>query len=444
MSVENIDTFSHKYRRGLVQKLTSTANKEERRSMLRESQQTFDYRLARKEIMASRKGINYTPLQIISRAEDQHRTSIDLSEYYIPNERFFSEFLPFTKGKTGAIVGVGIDQALDLFVNSRSYLACIIDATPTTILLSRLMMEVGVYHKSLFGRFPNVNEFLEYLKNDHLDHLRRIGLRISSRKSVEKLMSLLREGTSVVNMVDIENELPRDKIRKQRVYFYDYLSFKTRMKDKDGNIYGWCGTDRNLQRVFEAYEQGKIHFIHDNIYKASAGYSLKQICQDHDVPIDVVYLSNLEEYNKKKVMGTKHRIEMLTKNLRNLPFGKRAIFLRTANRIGADIKYSSYRNIEEIDERMESFYGIKAQSYHYSIQTVADWLGKVGSIENYPNLGWHREIEQGKALGIRQGVSLLGFSRDDLTDLDQGLLIRSGFSMLKHKLERLVSRFSRD
>ena len=225
------------------------------------------------------------------------------------NEPSLYEAFPYIRHCTGVGVGVGLDQMLDVAVNSKLDKVVMFDVSHQTSLTSRAFLEVGRRYHELNGRYPRASEFPTLFERGHLPiTLEMIRGQFEANEQV-LIKKVLYEQVKVAG-----EELPDRSLR-----VYEYLSLKGRQRE----FTSWLSKDVTLEHVIRMYEEGKIILARGDLAGTKAMKSLAKQLQDERQHISVVYLSNAEQ----SIGGGAH--EDFTRNFEMLPVTDDTVLIST-------------------------------------------------------------------------------------------------------------------
>jgi hypothetical protein len=312
-----------------------------------------------------------------------------MERHFRSNEAQDYLFFPYIKDLKGAFIGVGADQMLDMFVNSQAREVFIVDYTEQNSLVTRALLEVGLYHKKTWRKNPNVEEFIRYFSKENGWLLSRILLKNMTFEEVDQVEN-------------VTNGQVAESLRLDEPDFSDYLRAKARLVDDSGAKFSWLSSDSNLSKIIDAYENNRIHVVKGSISDQTVMTKISKHLADVDLPVDALYMSNIEEY-----IGDKwEACELLRGALEVLPISKKAVILRTKY---GTVKGSAKLN-NEADELISGFF--KGEFWHYNVQKFGDWMSKVKAKPEYIMNRWAIEVrklqDRGK-ISSNTGFSTLGF-----------------------------------
>ncbi len=341
MSAEN---FSKSYRSELASKLLKIEDHHSQRVCLDQEKETLNFQLARGEKLAIQQGETYVSKPILDQKEFQQKVGNKYEYYYISNEPCLYKLFPVIKEQTGAIVALGSEQGFDLFVNSQASHLFMVDITEHTSLLTRTLLETGSRHKKTFGQYPNPDEFIQYFKKENNSHINRFLEPNLTPNEINQVSHLINKNRRPYSFSEPD--------------CYRYLEYKKSVTNDENQLFSWNSSSSNLEKVFTAYDEGRIFVLKGNIGHKKTIQNIKNISQSLNCPIGTIYLSNAEEY-----YDTHQQRRGNLKNIMALPFSKNAVLLRTIknghNTIGDREKFKNSDN-----------QGIVFRGWHYNAQTI--------------------------------------------------------------------------
>lgn len=211
---------------------------------------------------------------------------------------------------TGAGIGVGLDQMLDLLVNSNLSQIFLLDITQYMGLTSKALLEVGSKFFDEYQRYPTTAEFVEFFREDKVaETMAFLGDSFSQTEKDEIVRSLEKRCKKSIE----ENLLRASGSRA----VYSYLSYKKEQSEFNT----WLSNDANLQRVIGMYRSSRIHIVRGDIAGTHSMSSIAEFLQESGTPVSVVYLSNAMQYlgwSRDDFMSGSH--EQLISNLQRLAF----------------------------------------------------------------------------------------------------------------------------
>ncbi len=376
------------FRDELAQQLLQESDKNERRELLRTAKLSFQYRVSRSERKAAFEGKSLESSQIANHRDYFGEAKGSMDSHFVSNEASLFRLFPYIEHLSGGILGVGSDQVLDAIVNSECSHGYIVDFTETVSLITRSLLEIGLYHQKLFNSFPSKEEIFEYFDDANRGELERILMHFLTQREVAKIINRLNDGFKVYAM-------GKDPERYQ---YTDYLRFKASMENDDGQNFSWYGTQANIDRILSAYAEGRIVVIKGDITNRKIMDRIAQSARSAGVDINVIYLSNVESY----LNGNDRECDDFNSAMKALPFGPDAVMLR-----------SSWETISQNPKPPVVASNIVADSqlydWHYNVQKYRNWRKKVNLDRDYLNNGWCWEVRELEAEGFfPDGISTLG------------------------------------
>jgi hypothetical protein len=74
------------------------------------------------------------------------------------------------------------------------------------------------------------------------------------------------------------------------------MKFKAGMTNEAGEVFSWLGSQRNIDKVMQAYEDGRVYVIKGDISDKNLMSKIGRIAQGKGVEFNVLYWSNVESY----------------------------------------------------------------------------------------------------------------------------------------------------
>lgn len=356
---------------------------------LHDAKETLDYRLAHRERRAEKTGINYISKPIQEQEILQCSAGHDY-EYAISNEPCLHKLFPIIQEKRGGIVAIGSDQGLDLFANSKATHLFMIDIAQDTSLLTRTLLEVGSRHKKTFGAYPTPKQYIEYFEDDNLCHIVRFLKENLHEDKVKRIVNLLTVGRYGAGY---------------RIMYSEYLSYKAQVRNDQGQRFGWCASKESLERIFRAYDEGRIFVIKGDIGSEELIDRISSLAYKRNISISILYLSNSEEYREREVLT--HSL----KTTLSLPFDTEAVVLRTTH---GTKEGAFFKKEDTVPPKIRDLFN----PWHYIGQKIEDFKKTVeeqnADLFHYlPAQVTLRSI--GKTLFHPEcGVTFLGFKENEL------------------------------
>lgn len=344
---------------------------------------------------------NYTPPRLMQR-ELQHPTDGE-NWFTYANETELAGFSPYLDGLSGALVGVGPDQVLDLFANTQVGIshAVLVDYVEQTSLRSVMDMEVGLFLRYALGRNPTSDELINFFDEGNIGIIQEVLARSLDDHELETVTRMLTIGVEIHGSV-------MDPMR--RFSYADYLRAKREIRRPDGKPFAWHATEEGIDKVLSAYAEGRITVIHGDISEPETMRTVRGVLDNAGVKVAGLYLSNAEGY-LSDADSTRHPDDTSPSAIRRfgeavvaLSYAADAVILRTTQPYGlvtAAPKSAQVRANWLLDHVTFNF--------HYDVQTMDDWYTKVLADLAYADGGWKTDVETLVATGqLRPGeVSFL-------------------------------------
>lgn len=326
----------------------------------------------------------YQPPRLRQRELQQETPGAPYAYYPYANETGLREFVPFLEGRTGAIVGVGPDQVLDLFANCEASCAVLVDYTEITSLVSSAQLEVGLFLKHALGRTPTLEEFTHFFDFENLSNVHEVLGRCMDERELAAVMSFFEVGLGI-----------RPGPHEEPISFSygEYLRARAVLRRQDGEPFAWHASGAGREKVLTAYEQDNVLVIKGDISLSSTAVAVGGVLRARNLSVAAFYLSNLEDYylaRGQPAGGTLpngfHESVRLAHTLADFPVAENAIILRTNPPDGL-----SYLRPSE-DVRSNRLLHHVTVDFHYNVQAVQDWRAKIGADPVYASGGWKREV----------------------------------------------------
>ena len=325
----NVEFFQN-YRHNLAVQLLSTSDRQERRQRLTDAQDTLNYQLAKYERKAFQKGIDFKSRSIQEQKPYQQETDRRYDKFYMSNESCLYKLFPTIQDKTGAIVSVGSDQGLDLFVNSQAQYLLMVDITKETSLFTRALLELGSVHKKIFGQYPTAEQYHSYFREENNHHVIR----------------LLEDNFDKDDLTDIGMKLTGKHTWLRllsRPRYSQYLNYKSKLRGDNEQTFSWNSSDENLKRVFEAYDEGRISVLQGDITNSKTNENILEI-MGNDGSVDVIYLSNVIDYVISDYSEEERAIKL--SNIMKIPSSYESMILTTSKNWSQLIKHKDHKTFD--------------------------------------------------------------------------------------------------
>ena len=353
---------------------------------------------------AIQRGASFKSKQIEAQAPLQEpNVGGELVRYVASNEACLFQVIPVIKERSDAIVGVGSDQVLDLLTNSESECACIVDYTPEVSLTSRMLLEIGVYHKKIAGEYPDSETFINYFEKGNQEELLRI-LSLENNfdeSQLERLSQVLSKDISVYGVGPLGSGA-------KKISYAETLEFKSNAVDHNRSKYTWLRNESSMAKVFDLYEQGNILVCNGDITNSDTMNRIGENLKSKNQKVGVVYWSNAEDYIPEDAYPN------LPNASEKLPLNDDAVIIRAV----PDLNENDFPNkTDQIKDNpiLNKF----LMPWHNNIQTFADWAGKMRTDDTYAQtvkvegkgarLGFWRDIwdMQNKPDASHTGLSII-------------------------------------
>lgn len=375
--------FQQTYRNNLAQDLLKESHMK-RIKMIREAQKKTDYILAKGEKIALTRGVNFTSLPVEYSRSLQNEVSGTERQHFVSNEPSLHCLFPFVDNLSGAVIGVGSDQVLNILANTKATVGYIVDYTESTVLFIRLLLEVGLYHHKLFNCYPSPAVYRDYFDDQNILHLQRIFSRNFSETETKEVIAVLKKGITV---------------DKSRIPVTEYMKLVSQIKNNNHHVVSWMGTDEHINKVLDLYSKCNILIVKGDITDPEAMGKIGKNARDQGVTFDIIYLSNSESS-----FYTKEQVQNYWNILGKLPKGKNAVIMRTS----WDVDYKLPLPPLVLKTRLRKQFN----EWHYNVQRYTDWENKVKNNPIYLHKGWAHDINEAVRNGQKpeSGISTLGFS----------------------------------
>ena len=247
-------------------------------------------RVAARELLAEKKETHlYKLAKLLHRTKNQEKEIFDQREYdrdigvkdlniinYSKEPNLFETF-EYISNVSGAGVGVGIDQMLDVAVNTHLDEVYITDITLLNLFTTRALLEAGRRYHELYGRYPTPQEFLSFFEEGNSEMTLEM-IRPEFDKREEKIIR-----TSLT--------IPFARGNKSSA-IHRYLSYKATQP----YYQSWISNQENLTKVIQMYETGKIKVVEADLAGKKSLPAIGNELARRGVPVSLLYLSNTIEF----------------------------------------------------------------------------------------------------------------------------------------------------
>lgn len=351
---------SEQFRKDLADELRAIRKNDPRvaHMILSEKKSTVSYHLAEKLVRQRRKG--HLPVQREMREEDNPYEEIPNRVY--PNEASLFEIFEYIKNIEGAGLGVGMDQMLDIAVNSKLSEITIVDITKKAALTTQTLLEAGRRFHLLHGRYPLPNEYVE----------------LFSRESIDLTFEMLAPNFTEEEWTLVEETL--------------YQAFKTgptimqsilQDKSTQTDYRSWVSTPQNLEKIIRMYEDGSIKIVRADLAGKQGMRDIAQQLQEHHTPLSLLYLSNTITYFTLAVKGEKYEERMgsilsFFDNVDILPLSDSAVVVQTCDFTGTNVtvpvpaRLTSDPNLKHIYYKEWGYFVQSAQGYRTFMSEIRE------------------------------------------------------------------------
>ncbi|NVB42113.1 hypothetical protein G6O69_30095 [Pseudenhygromyxa sp. WMMC2535] len=226
--------------------------------------------------------------------EEDH---VEVQDHYIKtNERRHDVWFPYLADKGGVYIGVAADQNYTLIAAAKSELVFLIDLDWRVTELHRayeVLIEASEDAQTLHQRFHEDNaEASAKLIEDAL----------SGKISDEQLRGTLMSW------------------RSGRETVYRHLE-KVIGRDQDGQPTSWLSNPEFYAHIRKLYQNDRVRMVLGNLTGPTTMQTVAKAAKELDLPVEVLYLSNAEEYYS---YTSQYR-----SNIAALPTDERSVVLRT-------------------------------------------------------------------------------------------------------------------
>lgn len=313
--------------------------------------------------------------------------------HWYSNEGQLHVLNPYIKDRTGSILAVGSDQALDLLVNSGCSRVDFVDNSRSVQVMMRGVLEVGrAYRESKGSLSPH--SFFNFFDYSNLGETRQMITALDVADQ-ETFLELIGEGLSVY--------APQ---YGNRVSYGQYMQLRAGSIDQTRKPYAWYASPESLDRVIDAYTSSDITFTEVDLCKMEGLKAVSENARVIGSAYSVVYLSNVEDhlYNFEPKNST--ALDDLWKNIESLPLDEKAIALRTAQ------VQKLHHGIECKPESLAThsiLYNLN-WNWHYNAEDIDHNILMAARIVQYrSNRSWIKLAKGYRRLGLepQQGVSRL-------------------------------------
>lgn len=297
-------------------------------------------------------------LSLSTREHDERIEKSYSSVYITSNEPSLFEAFPFIRGCGGVGVGIGMDQMLDIAVNSDLEQVVLLDNNPAVSLTTRAVLEIGRRHHELFESYPTSGQFIDYFRATRLP------------ATFEMISPLFSDDEMEIIRQELTQEVSSGHTR-----LYAYFSLKAEQRE----FRSWV---QEPATIIRRYEEGNIIFVSGDLTGDKSVKSLAERFTREGKRVSLVYLSNAEEY-----IGDS-KTSKLTENMSSLPIDGDTIVISTAqkSKIGTmDIPSYAASQIAE---------GLSIISWRMDIRSARDQINEEAFEEREEKIGAGRNIPE--------------------------------------------------
>ncbi len=250
----------------------------------------------------------------------------DVEVAAVSNEPALYETFEYIKDLSGAGIGVGVDQMLDIAVNTNLREVTILDINPPGIASTRSLLEIGRQFHALLGRYPSIKEYLELLEQKNLP------LALQMIAPVLSGNELALAGKQFTKSSFAQTEF-REGFMKGPPLIHLYLSVKA----KEHGVNSWISKDENLEKVIRMYEEGTIRLVHGDMAGSHSMATLARQLSERNVPLSLLYLSNALTFLGESGVALAGKWQKFFENLRKFPVDDRSVVLYS-EKIGSPVE----------------------------------------------------------------------------------------------------------
>ncbi len=305
------ETPTQEYRNNLARNLSELRQagaKEAAKTVLDEEKQTHIYKLSE----GLKKNKERSPI-FGKKDYDDPKEHLEVSHNTVSNEASLYEVFPYIKDSDGAGMGVGLDQMLDIAVNSKLKEVYIVDVQPSVAITTRALLEIGRKHHKLSGKYPTPKEYIAYFDQRNVPAT----LQMLSTEFTKDELNIL--GKTLTDKVKASGEKTTEADSPAQVEHY--LKFKNRQKDYKS----WISDEKNLQQIITMYENGKIVSVMGDLTGKKSMPGIADDLRKRKLSLSLVYLSNAKYYFASD--GTTKNFQ---KNLDSMPVNGKTVVVETS------------------------------------------------------------------------------------------------------------------
>ncbi|MDP2630614.1 MAG: hypothetical protein Q8P56_04355 [Candidatus Uhrbacteria bacterium] len=240
----------------------------------------------------------------------------DVDVAAVSNEPALYQAFEYIKDLSGAGIGVGGDQMLDIAANTNLREVIICDINPSGIASTRALLEIGRQFHALLGRYPSVKDYLELLEEkNQLLTFQMIAPVLSAKE--QALARKQFKGASFTKSDFQEGFI------KGPPLVHLYLSIKA----KEHGVNSWISNDANLEKIIHMYEEERIRLVHGDIAGRHSMAALARNLSDRNVPLSLFYLSNALSFLGESGVAQAGNWQKFFDNLARFPLNDQSVVL---------------------------------------------------------------------------------------------------------------------
>ncbi|MBI3576503.1 hypothetical protein HY086_00465 [Candidatus Gottesmanbacteria bacterium] len=266
----------------------------------------------------------------------------------VSNEPSLYETFPYIKNVKGAGLGVGMDQMLDIAVNTKLDEVYIIDVSSTESLATKTLLEIGRGHHELFKKYPTTAEYLRYFETNQIPITLEM---LSNQFSSEELQIIEKTMRGRLYSNHYEKKAPDGP-----QYIETYLKFKSYQK----NYRSWLSDDGALEKIIGMYEEGKLKPVLGDLRGSNSMTKIATTLLSSNTPLSLVYLSNAPMSFFR--LGKNFWI-----NLEKMPVNDNTILIETMGGPGDGISIP-----RSVLKNPWVRLAMQPIAFHYSVRTLED------------------------------------------------------------------------